>query len=127
MKRILQKGIILAHTLIFFELSASAIYLLVSTIINRRTRWTSIAALSLAAESVVLVAFGWNCPLRLWAERLGAERGSVTDIYLPRWLADRIFIIFTPIMVAGYLGLAIRRYQDFRVGRRTLATARQSS
>jgi hypothetical protein len=127
LRRILQKGIILVHTLVFFELSASAIYLLVSTMINRRTRWTTVAALSLAVESAILVAFGWSCPLRIWAERLGAESGSVTDIYLPKWLAERIFIIFTPIMVAGYLGLAIRRYQDFRSGPKPLSDARPLS
>jgi hypothetical protein len=27
------------------------------------------------------------------AERQGALRGSVTDLFLPRWLADRIFPI----------------------------------
>jgi hypothetical protein len=31
--------------------------------------------------------------LTILTERLGAARGSVTDIFLPKWFADRIFPI----------------------------------
>lgn len=41
----------------------------------------------------MLVVSGWTCPLTILAERQGALRGSVTDILLPTWLADRIFPI----------------------------------
>jgi len=38
------------------------------------------------------------------AERVGAERGSVTDIYLARWFARRLPAIHVPlILVAAYL------------------------
>lgn len=47
--------------------------------------------LALALESVVLAASGWVCPLTRLAERQGAERGSVADIFLPKALADHIF------------------------------------
>ncbi len=40
-----------------------------------------------------LAVSGWTCPLTILAERLGAVRGSVTDIFLPRWFADRMFSI----------------------------------
>jgi hypothetical protein len=42
---------------------------------------------------VILAVSGWTCPLTILAERLGAPRGSVADIFLPSWLADRIFPI----------------------------------
>ena len=41
----------------------------------------------IAAESLVFVANGFRCPLTDVAESLGAEHGSVTDIYLPAWFA----------------------------------------
>jgi hypothetical protein len=35
----------------------------------------------------------WTCPLTILAERRSAVRSSVTDIFLPKWFADRIFPI----------------------------------
>ena len=40
---------------------------------------------------VVRITPGWTCPLTILAERQGAQQGSVADIFLPKWLADRIF------------------------------------
>jgi hypothetical protein len=37
------------------------------------------------------------------AERLGAEHGSVADIYLPRWLEDHLPWITGPIFAAALL------------------------
>ena len=44
-------------------------------------------------EGFILLANGWRCPLTVYAERLGAPSGSVTDLFLPRWLADRAFLV----------------------------------
>ena len=35
------------------------------------------------------------------AEDLGAERGSVTDIFLPHWLASNIGNIYGPLLGLG--------------------------
>ena len=83
----------LVHTVIFWALSACVLYALYSGLADRITAWTWIAVGLLLLESVVLVAFKWTCPLTVLAERYGAARGSVADIFLPRWLADRIFPI----------------------------------
>jgi hypothetical protein len=79
------------HTVVFWILSLCVLYALFSGIADRVTTWTWVAIGLLLAESVVLVMAGWTCPLTLLAERLGAPRGSVADIFLPAWLADRIF------------------------------------
>lgn len=92
----------LLHTLIFWLLSACVVYALYSGIAGSVTLWTWVAVGLLLIESVVLVAFGWICPLTLLAERQGAIRGSVADIFLPKWLADRIF----PICGTAY-GIAV--------------------
>ena len=34
---------------------------------------------------------------------LGAEQGSVTDIYLPRWIAAHIFAINAPLVAVAAL------------------------
>ncbi len=83
----------LLHTVIFWVLSLCVLYALFSGVADRITAWTWVAIGLLLVESVVLAASGWTCPLTLLAERQGAARGSVTDIFLPRWLADRIFPI----------------------------------
>ena len=81
----------LVHTVIFWVLSGCVVYALLSGLLDRITTWTWVAVGLLLVESVVLALAGWTCPLTLLAERQGAVRGSVADIFLPRWLADRIF------------------------------------
>jgi hypothetical protein len=83
----------LIHTVIFWILSACVLYALFSGVADRITPWTWVAVGLIVVEGVVLVVFGWTCPLTLVAERAGAVRGSVADIFLPKWFADRIFPI----------------------------------
>lgn len=81
----------LVHTIVFWILSGCVLYALYSGVADRVDSWTWIAVALLLVESLVLAVSGWTCPLTLLAERQGAERGSVADIFLPVWLADRIF------------------------------------
>lgn len=81
----------LVHTVIFWILSLCVVYALVSGLADRITNWTWLAVGLVLIESVVLALSGWTCPLTILAERLGDGHGSVADIFLPRWLADRIF------------------------------------
>jgi hypothetical protein len=90
------------HTAIFWLLSLCVVYALFSGIADRITTWTWVAVGLLLLESIVLAVSGWTCPLTILAERQGAARGSVADIFLPGWLADRIF----PICGTAY-GLAL--------------------
>jgi len=92
----------LVHTVVFWLLSACVVYALFSGIADRITTWTWVAVGLLLLESVVLMVSGWRCPLTILAERQGAVRGSVADIFLPKWLADRTF----PICGTAY-GIAL--------------------
>ena len=83
----------LVHTLIFWVLSTCVLFSLYGGVADQITPWTWAAVGLVLVESVVLAASGWTCPLTILAERLGAVRGSVSDIFLPKWLADRIFPI----------------------------------
>lgn len=92
----------LVHTVVFWLLSVCVGYALFSGMANRITTWTWVAVSLLFLESVVLVVSGWTCPLTILAERQGAVRGSVADIFLPKWFADRIF----PVCGTAY-GIAL--------------------
>jgi hypothetical protein len=100
----------LVHTVIFWILSLCVVYTLFSGIANRIGTWTWVAVGLLLVESVVLVISGWTCPLTMLVERQGVARGSVADIFLPKWLADRIF----PICGTAYgIGVALILWRIF--------------
>lgn len=98
----------LVHSVIFWILSACVLLIVEGAIAGRATPWTWWAVGLVALESVVLAAFRWTCPLTVLAERLGAEHGAVTDIFLPRWAADRIFPVCGTTFVAALAVLLVR-------------------
>lgn len=89
------------HTAIFVVLSACVLYVVASGALGRIDHWTWIAIAAILLEGLVLAATGGKCPLTSLAERLGAADGTVSDIFLPRWFADRIFPICGSIFLAG--------------------------
>jgi len=91
----------LVHTLIFWILSFCVLYVLYCGVAGQVSAWTWVAAGFLLVESIVLAAFGWTCPLTILAERQGALRGSVTDIFLPKRVADQIFPVCGTLYVVG--------------------------
>jgi hypothetical protein len=98
----------LVHTVVFWLLSLCVLFVLYGGISNRITPWTWTAIGLLALESIVLALCGWTCPLTILAERRGALRGSVADIYLPTWLADRIFPICGTLYAVALVLIAVR-------------------
>lgn len=98
----------LVHTLIFAVLSGCVIYILLSGALDRITPWTWVAIVAIVAEGVVLAASGGRCPLTIAAERLGAADGSVADLFLPKWFADRTFPICGTLYLIGCVIVAIR-------------------
>ena len=92
------------HTAIWLLVESAMVYLIVAGLRGRTDRRTGVAAGLVGTESVVFLANGANCPLTALATRLGAESGSVTDIYLPRWLAHNLPLIHVPlVLLAIYL------------------------
>ena len=83
-------------------------YALYSGAVGDITAWTWVAVGLLLLESVILAASGWVCPLTLLAEREGATRGSVADIFLPKALADRIFPVCGTLFVVALVLIGIR-------------------
>jgi hypothetical protein len=106
--RITVRQIKVAHTAVFWMLSFCVLYVLFSGVTARVTRWTWLAVGLVCVEGIVLAAFGGTCPLTILAERSGAARGSVADLFLPKWFADRIFPICGTTFLAACLVLGAR-------------------
>ena len=103
-------GVIKAvHSLIFIVNSVSVIVVFWAGVSGQRSRWTNPALAAALIESGVFVANKGRCPLTGLAENLGADSGRVSDIFLPRWLADRIPLIFGPPLAIGLVLLTWRR------------------
>ena len=51
----------------------------------------------MAVEALVFLGNGRRCPLTDVVESLGAAKGSVTDIFLPSFLASRLFTVTAPL------------------------------
>jgi hypothetical protein len=98
------------HTLAWFSIEGCMV--LYAGFARRSDRRAGIAGV-VAAESLIFAGNGFRCPLTQVAERLGAERGSVTDIYLPRWFARNLPAIHVPL-----IGLAVYLHaRNLRAGR----------
>ncbi len=94
------------HTMIFLGELAAIGWLAVTGITGRRDRSVAIAAGAVAAEAAVFLGNGRVCPLTPMTERLGAERGAVSDIFLPRVVAESIPIWSSAlVLLAGLLHL----------------------
>jgi hypothetical protein len=91
------------HTLAWFSIESCMLYVLYAGLKGRSDRRAAIAAAVVAGESLIFAANGFRCPLTDLAEQLGAERGSVTDIYLPRWFARNLPVIHVPLLLLAVL------------------------
>src|SRR5688572_33309279 len=87
------------HTAAWLLIESSVVYLLWAGVTRRSDRRSTIAAAVVAGECLVFAGNGFRCPLTGLAEAAGAEHGSVTDIYLPRWFARNLPAIHVPLLV----------------------------
>ena len=92
------------HSAVFLVELAAILWLVVTGIVGRRDRTVAVAGCLVAVEAAVFVANSGVCPLTPLAERLGARRGSVSDIFLPDAMA-RTIPIWSSALVA--LGIAL--------------------
>jgi hypothetical protein len=82
------------HSFLFILIGICTIYVFITAVLDH-INWLAGVTFSVAViELLVLVFNEWRCPLTDLAERKGAEVGSVADLFLPKWLFDRLFPIF---------------------------------
>ena len=88
-------------------MSACLIYILYCGV-TRTYNWTLILAISaILINALALYLNRGRCPLTTLAEKLGAEKGSVTDIFLPQWMARNVFRISTVLFAAELVLLGL--------------------
>jgi hypothetical protein len=90
------------HTAIFISVAAAVVLALWDGLRGRPRRRTALAGGLVLAESALYVSNNQVCPLTPLAEELGAERGSVVDMFLPAWAARRI-----PVVAGSAAALAL--------------------
>lgn len=87
------------HTLAWLSIESCVVYVLYAGLRGRTDTSVGIAGGIVAGEVLVFAGSGFRCPLTALAERYGAQSGSVTDIYLPRWFAHNMPAIHAPLLV----------------------------
>jgi hypothetical protein len=94
------------HSAVFLVMTAAIYWLIASGLANRRDRSVAVAAGLVGAEAAVFVLNDHVCPLTPFAERWGAVKGSVSDIFLPNDVARTIPAWSTILLaIAGVLHL----------------------
>jgi hypothetical protein len=91
------------HSAIFLVELASIGWLVITGLANRRDRTVAVAAGLVTVESAVFVLNDGVCPLTPLAERHGAVRGSVSDIFLPDVVARTIPIWSTALLAIAFV------------------------
>ena len=84
-------------------MSACLLYILYCGITRTYNRALLLAISAIFIEGFALLLNHGRCPLTTLAEKSGAEKGSVTDIFLPPWIARNVFrfsaVLFTAELV----------------------------
>jgi hypothetical protein len=90
------------HSAAFLGVLSAILWLVATGVVGRRDRSVAVAAILVAAETAVFLANDGVCPLTPLAERHGANRGGVSDIFLPDRLART-----TPLWSSALVALAV--------------------
>ena len=101
----------------FWILQSAILYLVYKAFRGESDSKAAAAAVLVGGECAIYAGNGFRCPLTGLAEDLGAESGSVTDIFLPDWLARNIANIYAPMYFVA-LGLHARNLRRRNGGQR---------
>ena len=69
-----------------------------------------VAVAAIFAEGAALILNKWRCPLTTLAEKYGAEKGSVADIFLPAIIVRNAFKWSAILFTAELILLGIRYF-----------------
>lgn len=98
----------LVHSLLFFLIGICTIYVFIAAALDHIT-WLTWMAFGVAVVELLALVFNeWRCPLTDLAENMGAEVGSVADLFLPKWLSDNLFRVFGILFASTCLLLGWR-------------------
>lgn len=97
------------HTAAFVSVGGAILLFTWDGLRGRSRLRTAVACGVALAETAIYASNNQVCPLTPLAEELGAERGSVADIFLPDWFSRRIPLLGSAAMVLG-LALNLRAW-----------------
>lgn len=111
------------HTAAFVAISGAILVFAWEGMRGRRGRVAKAAASIAIAETIVYVSNDQVCPLTPLAEQLGAASGTVTDIYLPDWVSERIPMVGGTVLCLGFV-LHVRAWRRWTLARRPTGRGR---
>ena len=88
-------------------MSACLVYILYCGITKTYNWALPLAISAVLINGLALLLNHGRCPLTTLAEKQGAEKGSVTDIFLPVWIARNVFRVSTVLFTAELVLLGI--------------------
>jgi hypothetical protein len=88
-------------------MSACLLYIIYAGVTKTLNWILLIAVIAIFIEGIALILNKYRCPLTTLAEKYGAEKGSVTDIFLPAWIARHVFtgsiiLFFSELVLLGF-------------------------
>lgn len=89
------------HTLIWLIYVFIIGYILYAGILNKISVYLFAAIAAVIFEGLVLLFFGWRCPLTILGYKYSESREVGFDIFLPKWLAKNNKAIFGTAFGAG--------------------------
>ncbi|APV43468.1 hypothetical protein Dform_00105 [Dehalogenimonas formicexedens] len=95
------------HSVAFWWMFACFIYNIYAAATATFTWILAITYGTHLVEGLVLIFNKWTCPLRTMAENIGAENGQISDIFLPKWLADNLFQVGMGLFVVETVWLGL--------------------
>jgi hypothetical protein len=97
------------HTIIFLLLLICVLDVTQAGIRGKFGRRSHLALGAIAVEGAIFSLNGRKCPLTELVEDMGAEKGQVSDIFLPDILAKNIFTISMSLLGISALAAALRK------------------
>lgn len=95
------------HTAAFVAISGAIVVFTWEGMRGRRGPVARAAASIAVAETIVYATNNQVCPLTPLAEQLGATSGSVTDIYLPACISERIPLVGGSVLLVGLVAQVV--------------------
>ncbi|HRA49001.1 MAG TPA: hypothetical protein PK819_13105 [Thermomicrobiales bacterium] len=99
------------HTVIFLSLLVCLGDVVQALFRDRFTHRSKVSLAAIAVEGAVFFGNGRKCPLTQAVESLGAEKGQVSDIFLPDVVARNIFSISIASLGSGALVWVGRKWR----------------
>jgi len=100
----------LVHTIIFISMSLALVYIFYGGI-TRTYNWVLFSAIgAILVEGAVLIFNRFQCPLANLARKYGDKKGSVTDMFYPKWFVPHVFRVSTVLFVIGLVLLGFRYF-----------------